>query len=49
MSETLILEGFEPFAGKHYETTALKGVLNYHGLVTSLSGIASLLAPAMLN
>ena len=49
MSKTLILEGFEPFIGKHCETAALKRVLDYHGLATSLNGIASLLAPLMLN
>ncbi len=49
MSETLIVEGFEPFAGKHCETTALKRELDYHGLATSLTGIASFLALAMLN
>jgi len=35
MSERLILEGFEPFVGKHCETTALKRVLDYHGLSLS--------------
>ncbi len=49
MSETLILEGFVLFVGKHCETAALKRVLDYHGLATSLSVIASLLAPLMLN
>jgi len=32
MPERLILEGFEPFVGKHCETTALKRVLGYHAL-----------------
>ena len=35
MSERLILEGFEPFVGKHCETTAFKRVLDYHGLSLS--------------
>ena len=30
-----MLEGFEPFVGKHCETTALKRVLDYHGLPLS--------------
>ncbi len=49
MSEMPILEGFEPFVDKHCETTALKRVLDYHGLATSLTGIASFLALPMLN
>ncbi len=49
MSETPILEGFEPLIGEHCETTALKRALDYHGLATSLTGIASFLALAMLN
>ena len=35
MAEKLILQGFELFAGKHCETTALKRVLDYHGLSLS--------------
>ena len=35
MAEKLILEGFEPFVGKHCETSALKRVLDYHGLSLS--------------
>ena len=35
MPERLILEGFEPFVGKHCESTALKRVLDYHGLSLS--------------
>ncbi len=35
MSERIILEGFKPFVGKHCETTALKRVLDYHGLSLS--------------
>ena len=30
-----MLEGFKPFVGKHCETTALKRVLDYHGLSLS--------------
>ena len=33
--ERLMLEGFKPFIGKHCETTALKRVLDYHGLSLS--------------
>jgi len=32
MPEKLMIEGFEPYVGKHCETTALKRVLDYHGL-----------------
>ena len=35
MTERLMLEGFEPFRGKHCETTALRRVLGYHGLTVS--------------
>ena len=35
MSERVKLEGFEPFVGKHCETTALKRALDYHGLSLS--------------
>ncbi len=35
MAERLMLEGFKPFVGKHCETTALKRVLDYHGLSLS--------------
>ena len=35
MAERLMLEGFEPFVGKHCETTALKRVLDYHRLSLS--------------
>ena len=35
MTERLLLEGFNPFVGKHCETTALKRVLDYHGLSLS--------------
>ena len=35
MAERLMLEGFNPFIGKHCETTALKRVLDYHGLSLS--------------
>ena len=35
MPERIMLEGFEPFVGKHCETTALKRVLDYHGLCLS--------------
>jgi hypothetical protein len=32
MPVRLMVGGFEPFAGKHCETSALKRVLDYHGL-----------------
>ena len=32
MSERIVLQGFKPFIGKHCETSALKRVLEYHGL-----------------
>ena len=35
MIERLVLEGFEPFIGKHCETTALKRALDFHGLPLS--------------
>lgn len=35
MAERLMVEGFKPFIGKHCETTALKRVLDYHGLSLS--------------
>ena len=35
MTERLMVEGFKPFVGKHCETTALKRVLDYHGLSLS--------------
>lgn len=35
MPERLMVEGFEPFVGKHCETSALKRVLDYHGLSLS--------------
>jgi len=35
MPERLILGGFQPFVGKHCETTALKRVLDYHSLSLS--------------
>jgi len=35
VAERLMLEGFKPFVGKHCETTALKRVLDYHGLSLS--------------
>jgi len=35
MPERIKLEGFKPFIGKHCETTALKRVLDYHGLSLS--------------
>ena len=35
MPERLIVEGFEPFVGKHCETSTLKRVLDYHGLYLS--------------
>ncbi len=35
MAERIMLEGFKPFIGKHCETTALKRVLDYHGLSLS--------------
>ena len=35
MSERLVIEGFEPFVGKHCETSALKRVFDYHGLCLS--------------
>lgn len=35
MAERLILQGLEPFVGKHCETTALKRGLDYHGLSLS--------------
>jgi hypothetical protein len=35
VAERLMLEGFNPFIGKHCETTALKRVLDYHGLSLS--------------
>jgi hypothetical protein len=35
MPERIMLEGFRPFIGKHCETTALKRVLDYHGLSLS--------------
>ena len=35
MAERLVLEGFKPFIGKHCETTALKRVLDHHGLNVS--------------
>jgi len=35
VAEKLILEGFEPFIGKHCETTALKRAFDYHGLSLS--------------
>ena len=35
MPERLILEGFKQFVGKHCETTALRRVLDYHGLSLS--------------
>ena len=35
MSRKLIVKGLEPFIGKHCETTALKRVLDYHGLSLS--------------
>lgn len=35
MSARLLRGGFKPFVGKHCETTALKRVLDYHGLSLS--------------
>lgn len=35
MSQRLMVDGFEPFVGKHCETTALKRVLDYHGFSLS--------------
>ena len=35
MAERLMVKGFKPFIGKHCETTALKRVLDYHGLSLS--------------
>jgi len=35
MAKRLMVEGFKPFIGKHCETTALKRVLDYHGLSLS--------------
>lgn len=35
MVDRLVIEGFEPFIGKHCETTALKRVLDYHRLSIS--------------
>jgi len=35
VTERLMVEGFKPFVGKHCETTALKRVLDYHGLSLS--------------
>lgn len=35
MAERLIIQGFEPFVGKHCETSALKRVLDRHGLSLS--------------
>lgn len=35
MAERLMVEGFKPFIGKHCESTALKRVLDYHGLSLS--------------
>jgi len=35
MSQKLIVEGLEPFSGRHCETTALKRALDYHGLSLS--------------
>jgi len=35
MPERLMLDGFEPFVGKHCETTALKKALDYHKLSLS--------------
>ena len=35
MAERLMIQGFEPFVGKHCETSALKRVLDYHGLSLS--------------
>jgi len=35
MPERLMLEGFKQFVGKHCETTALKRVLDYHGIYLS--------------
>ena len=35
MAEKLMLKGLKPFIGKHCETTALKRVLDYHGLSLS--------------
>lgn len=32
MPETVMLQGLKPFIGKHCETSALKRVLDYHGL-----------------
>ena len=35
MPERVVLEGFEPFVGKHCETSALKRALDFHGLSLS--------------
>ena len=35
MAERLVIQGFKQFVGKHCETTALKRVLDYHGLPIS--------------
>jgi len=35
MPERLVIQGFKEFAGKHCETSALKRVLDYHGLFLS--------------
>jgi hypothetical protein len=35
VAERLMVEGLKPFVGKHCETTALKRVLDYHGLSLS--------------
>ena len=35
MPEKFLIQGFQPFIGKHCETTALKRVLDYHGLPLS--------------
>ena len=35
MAKTIKLQGFQPFVGKHCETTALKRALDYHGLSLS--------------
>ena len=35
MLERLVIQGLKEFAGKHCETSALKRVLDYHGLSLS--------------
>jgi len=32
MTEKLTIQGFKQFGGKHCQTSALKNILDYHGL-----------------